>query len=98
MKPAIGRLAMLIVVSAAAAACRGPQTIKVAWDVPQERPDHYRLLVDGREIKTFAPPEVDRSCGCLVIEVPVDRGAHAIRLEACNQSNICSPSAEVRTQ
>jgi hypothetical protein len=95
MKPAI---AVLIVLSVVVTACRGRQTIKVAWDVPQERPDHYRLLVDGREIRTFAPPAVDRSCGCLVVEVPVDRGAHAIRLEACNQSNICSTSAEVRTQ
>jgi len=79
------------------AACRGPRTVKVAWDAPPKAPDHYRLLVDGREVKVFTPPAVDAACNCMLVEVSVEAGSHALRVEACDRMNACASSAEVRT-
>ena len=79
------------------ATCRGQRIVKVAWDVPAKTPDHYKLLVDGREIKTFPPPAVAPNCNCMIVEVAVDAGSHALRVEACDGANACSSSAEVRT-
>jgi hypothetical protein len=78
------------------AACRGERVVKVAWDVPAKAPDHYRLLVDGREVKAFAPPEIDSTCHCMIVQVSVEAGSHALRVEACDRANACSSSAEVR--
>jgi len=85
-------VAVLVIV-----ACRGERTVKIGWDAPSSPPDHYRLLVDGREVKTFPPPPVDKSCNCMVVQVPVEEGSHTLRIEACDRLQICSSSAEVRT-
>jgi hypothetical protein len=85
-------IAMLLIV-----ACRRERTVKIGWDPPSVPPDHYRVLVDGREVKTFPPPPIDRSCNCMVVQVPVEEGSHTVRVEACDRLQICTSSAEVRT-
>jgi len=77
-------------------ACRGERVVKVAWDVPPKAPHHYRLLVDGREVQRFRPPEIDDTCHCMFVQVPVEQGSHTLRVEACDMANACSSSAEVR--
>jgi len=94
MKPlAIAGLFLAIL---GAAGCRDHRVVKIAWDPPSVMPDHYRVLIDGKESSTFPPPPIEAHCKCMVAEVAVDGGGHAVRVEACDRSNLCSSSAEVR--
>ena len=98
MRSILRRALAVVVITLGAAACRNQHTVKVAWDAPAVPPDHYRVLVDGREARSFRPPPVDPSCNCMIAEVEVGRGPHAVRVEACDRVSACSSSAEVRTE
>ena len=97
MRAVIWRTAAVLAIPLSAAACRNRHTVKVAWDTPAVQPDHYRVLVDGREVRSFRPPAVDPSCKCMIAEIEVERGPHAVRVEACDRVSACSSSAEVQT-
>jgi hypothetical protein len=79
------------------AACRPQRSVRIGWDAPAVLPHHYRILVDGQMVTELAPPPYDESCKCLHEDVPVPPGRHALRVEACDASNACSPSAQLMT-
>ena len=76
-------------------ACNSTRSVKLAWDAPTVMPDRYHVFVDVRLVMDIPPPPIDRSCNCLSVTIPVPRGEHVLRIEACNPDGQCTPSAEV---
>ena len=76
-----------------AAACRAPDAVRIAWDVPRPAPKGYRILVDDRVVMTIPPPPLDPSCSCLTLWVPVAPGEHKITVIAYNEFGDSAPTA-----
>jgi hypothetical protein len=84
-----------VAIATLAIACDSTRSVKLAWDAPAVMPDRYHVFVDVRLVMDIPPPPVDRSCNCLTVTIPVPRGEHVLRIEACNPDGQCTPSAEV---
>jgi hypothetical protein len=78
-----------------ATACRPTRTVTLAWDRPAVAPDNYQVFVDLRRVLEIPPPPVDPRCHCLTVAVQIPRGEHVLRVEACNRSGVCTPSARL---
>ena len=76
-----------------AAACRPPDSVRIAWDAPKEAPWGYRVLVDDRVVMTIPPPPLDPSCSCPTVSVPVPPGEHKITVVAYNALGDSAPTA-----
>jgi hypothetical protein len=75
--------------------CRRTRTIEIAWDVPASLPATYRIFVDDRLVRELPPPAADPACRCLKVSVQVPPGEHKVRVDACNATGVCAPSAEL---
>jgi hypothetical protein len=76
-----------------AAACRPPDSVRIAWDAPKPPPKGYRILVDDRVVMTIPPPALDPSCSCPTVWVPVPPGEHKITVIAYNEIGDSAPTA-----